>query len=262
MVAFAFVLHPAPVALDPEAVRRAHQRLCPQAPALQVQPSEAEADADGVSTICLRFADGAGEVIAATASASIPDGEAEQASELSVFRFRPAWEPIGPHLAHTTVVLHGAEGLAPGPRLARLTWACAAVAQASQAQAIYWGNGRVTTEAEVFLDTARGLAEDDLPLPIWTGVSVAQERGGVSFLSLGIEPQFGLPDLLLWAPQAAGDEALGLLFDLHSYVIGRGQPIAPGETVGRSAEERLTVRYETSPVDDEKQVWCVDLPAD
>ena len=53
---------------------------------------------------------------------------------------------------------------------------------------------------------------------------------------------------------------LEFFYDLLAYVARSGKKIAAGETVGRSATERLKVQYVPSPVDPETEVWLVELP--
>lgn len=50
------------------------------------------------------------------------------------------------------------------------------------------------------------------------------------------------------------------MFDLLAYVAQRGEAIPEGETVGRTDEERLRVRYVTSPLNSKAKVWRVELP--
>jgi hypothetical protein len=71
--------------------------------------------------------------------------------------------------------------------------------------------------------------------------------------------QLELPDLLLVAPSGKADEALPMLYDLLAYVVSRGRPLAEGDTVGRTAAEKLPVHYVPSPVDPKMNVWRVEL---
>jgi hypothetical protein len=64
----------------------------------------------------------------------------------------------------------------------------------------------------------------------------------------------------LVAPKSAGKDALATFFDLLAYLAERGEPLPEGDTVGRSADERLPVRYVPSPIDPGKTVWRVELP--
>jgi len=72
--------------------------------------------------------------------------------------------------------------------------------------------------------------------------------------------QLGLPDLLLVVPQDSESSALEIFFDLLAYVAERGQAIPNGDTVGRTATEKLRVKYVKSPVDSSKKVWRVEVP--
>jgi hypothetical protein len=56
-----------------------------------------------------------------------------------------------------------------------------------------------------------------------------------------------------------GSDALGTFFDLLAYLADRGEALPEGDTVGRSAEERLPVHYVPSPVDPSKKVWRVEI---
>jgi hypothetical protein len=70
--------------------------------------------------------------------------------------------------------------------------------------------------------------------------------------------QLELPNLLLFIPEAKGDEALGMAFDLLGHVVRSGKAVPEGATVGRTASEKLPVHYIRSPVDPKAQVWMVE----
>jgi hypothetical protein len=94
---------------------------------------------------------------------------------------------------------------------------------------------------------------------LWCGVSVAADPHRVQLLSLGMA-QLGLPDLLLNAARIDGGPALDTFFELLASLTHRGAPLEAGHNVGRTASERIQVRYQPSPIDPGVQVWCVDLP--
>jgi hypothetical protein len=95
---------------------------------------------------------------------------------------------------------------------------------------------------------------------LWTGLSIGAEPDGrMSLLSLGMK-QLQLPDLLLVARKSEGNAALGAFFDFLGMLAKFGKPLPEGDTVGRSAAERLPVRYVPSPIDAAVQVWRVELP--
>ena len=189
---------------------------------------------------------------------AVPDGEAEAAVRFSLSAMGTGWK-LPPHAAHLVVSLGNAGGASPVACLSAFTALVAAVTEASRAVGVYWGSAGATHDPEFVLSLARdeGLAPRVM---LWNGVGIGREPDGrLTLLSLGME-QLQLPDLQLIAPGTQGGEVLGTLFDLLTYVTERGEAILEGETVGRSAEERLPVRYVPSPIDPRKQVWQVELP--
>lgn len=194
-----------------------------------------------------------GSLIIAHMPAAIPDGEADAAADFSLGRFGtgPAWQP---HETHLTVVL--TSGDAPDLEVVTFfTQAVAAVAEAAQATGVYWGSGNVAHEASFFVD----MADTDMPLMLWSGVSFARNDDEVSFLTTGLR-QFGLPELCIKAPPSMGNEALACLFDFAGYIVSRGQELPDGDTIGRTAAEKLKVSYETSPFDESERVAVLTLP--
>lgn len=188
---------------------------------------------------------------------AVPKGEADDAVRFSVSALGTGWK-LPSHKAHLMVNLRDAETQSHIETLSRFTSLLAAVAEASQAVGIYWGNAGATHDPKFFMSIAR---ERDLvsQIMLWTGVSIARDDNGrLSLLSLGMK-QLNLPDLLLTAPKSAGNTALATFFDFLVYVANLGKPIPEGDTVGRTANERLAVHYVPSPIDPNTKVWRVDL---
>jgi hypothetical protein len=188
----------------------------------------------------------------------VPKGEADDAARFSVSALGTKWKPP-PHSAHLLVTLSGSDSSRRQTNVSCFTSLLAAVSKASGAVGIYWGNAGATHDPAFFASVAKEVGAGSRMM-LWTGVSVARESDGrLSLLSLGME-QLDLPDLLLIAPRSMnGTEALGSFFDFLSYVAERGTPIPEGETVGRTADERLRVHYVPSPSDGSKQVWRVEF---
>ena len=199
-----------------------------------------------------------GTVFVALLAAPVPNGEADDATRFSMSAMGTNWKPP-PHAAHLLVTLSGLESESKQTVMLCFTSLVAAVCKASGAVGVYFGDAGATHDPEFFMAVAR---EPELVslLMLWTGVSVARESDGrLSMLSLGMQ-QLDLPDLLLVAPRSTpGTEALATFFDLLAYVVRREEAIPDGDTVGRSAEERLSVHYVSSPRDNTKQVWRVEL---
>ncbi len=82
----------------------------------------------------------------------------------------------------------------------------------------------------------------------------------VQLLSTGLR-QFGLPEMMITAPRSGSGGALAYLFDMAAYVVRRGQAIPENDTVGRTATEKLRVRYQPSPVLPDERIAVIDLPS-
>lgn len=188
---------------------------------------------------------------------AVPNGEADHAAPLSVSAFGTGWK-LPSHKAHLVVTFRGSDSASLSDSLSLFTSLLAAVVKSSNAVGVYWGAAGATHDAKFLLSIAQ--EEDvDARIMLWTGVSLSREPDGrLSLLSLGMH-QLNLPDLLLIAPKSAGNEALGAFFDLLGYVCKLGKPLPDGDTIGRTAEERLPVRYVPSPRDPGKKVLRVEL---
>lgn len=210
-----------------------------------LQPRDADKDA-----VVVRL--GEGEAIVSAMPAPVPKGEADAVVRHSLSSLR-GWT-LPRHGGHLVVAALGKDDGGLGA-LTRFTRLVAAVSDAAKGVGVYWGPGPVTHEPEFF----SALAKDELPLALWVGASIAPAAGGrVEVLSRGLK-QFKLPELLLTAPGLSND-AVGFFYDLLGYVVRRGAVPRAGETVGRTAEEKLEVSVVDSPVPGEAKVWRVELP--
>jgi len=189
---------------------------------------------------------------------AVPNGEADQGAQFSLSSFRNQWE-LPPHRAHLVVTFNATAESPPIVQLSRFTSLVAAVTKVSPAVGVYWGSAGATHDSEFFVSVA---SEQDVisRMMLWSGVSIAREEDGrLSLLSLGME-QLNLPNLLLVAGTSSESVALETMFDLLAYVAERGEPLSEADTVGKTADEKLPVRYVPSPVDSSKKVWRVELP--
>lgn len=243
-------------ALDPSAIIDAYRQLGGDGPALaELGPVDASSGADDPAALHIRLGDD--EVLAMPIAAPVPHGEADEAARFSVSVFSSE-EPLPPHAAHLIVTMLGQARPLDVDRKRRFTRLVAAIVQSTGAIGVYAGAAGATHPATFYVELAR---DTDLPLLLWTGVSLAGDEARLSLLSLGMA-QFELPDLLLETPRAMGTDALGFFFDLLEYVLTRGAAIPDGETVGRTPDERLPVTYVPSPIDASRQVFRVEVPPD
>jgi hypothetical protein len=249
----AFVLLAQPTAPKGEDIERAFPAFAGKGQRLRFRPGKARKSA---TVDPLEFELGAGgTAFVAFMPVPVPNQEADDAARYSVSALGDRWK-LGAHRAHLVVTARGETRSAE--TLSSFTSLVAAVAEASSAVGIYCGNAGATHDPKFFEEIAR---EKDTAsrLVLWTGVSIAREKSGhLGLLSLGMK-QLDLPDLLLLVPGTKSDEALGLMFDLLGTMVRLGKALPEGDTVGRTAAEKLPVHYVPSPVDPNVKVWRVEL---
>lgn len=215
------------------------------APNVRAWDSEsAELDVDGVTTIVSLM------------PFPVPKQEAEAAAARSLSAMRSGGFSPAPHVAHL-MIASTSPTHSHVERLLRHTRVVAALTKVSRAIGVYEGNASATHEPSFYVNVAANGPQP--PLMLWNGVSIAKGAETTEVLTLGMG-QLELPDLLLVVPSGQGNEGLAFVFDLLSYVISRGSAIPEGETVGRTAEEKLPVSYVPSPVDPATRVMKVELP--
>ncbi|MDQ1354145.1 MAG: hypothetical protein QG657_4454 [Acidobacteriota bacterium] len=198
------------------------------------------------------------ELFVALMPVPVPKGEADDGVQFSLSSFENGWK-LPPHCAHLLVAFHAAPDSKPIVRLSRFTSLLAAVTKASPAVGVYWGNAGATHDPEFFKLVA---SDQDVAqrVMLWSGISIAREKDGrLSLLSLGLK-QLELPDLLLVVGKSSEEDAFEVMFNLLAYVAERGEALPEGDTVGRTADERLPIHYVDSPIDSKKKVWRVELP--
>jgi hypothetical protein len=244
----AFVLLSNPVDLDPVRVRLALARAWDE----PITPASGSGE-DGA----LSFSVGErNTLILMPVAAPVPDGEAEAMAGYSISSLGTDWQP-SPHNAQIIATLQEEDTHPSTRRLLRFSRLLAGVIDGVDGVVgIYCGEAHATHDPDFFRDMA--MEESMLPVHLWNGVSIAANEERVSLLSLGGK-QLGQPDLKLTGPRADGAALIDFFFNLLEYAAKRGEPVAEGETVGRSAEEKLVVRHEPSPISEGETVWCVDI---
>lgn len=219
------------------------------------QPVSVSADKEGSDILSAELPGGRSAFVAFV-PAPVPDGEAEQFVPYSLSAMGSGWQ-LPEYPAHAMVTMMGDDEVIDVESLELFTKLVASVVEASHAVGVYWAATGATHNSEFVLDVAN--AEGLQPIMLWNGISIARgDDGRISLLSLGMS-QLGLPNLMLSAPESQGNAAIEVMLDLLGYLIQRGEPIPDGDTIGFSAEQKLPIRYEQSPIDPEVQVWCVDL---
>ncbi len=208
----------------------------------EVTVEAVEEDAPSDTTFTLLTGDGAGWTVSHMPGV-VPAGDLERALALS-----PGIDADAPVLAHRTHLIVVSQGgaLAPVERRSHLSIGVAAAADASDAVAVYWGEGSVLHEVADFVQHVQA---EPIPVPLWFGVSVARPADdAIEFLSVGLR-YVAHPDLLITARIADADDAFSFLYDCASYAIENGRTLRAGESIGISETHALAITDVESPVE-------------
>jgi hypothetical protein len=248
----AFVLVRESVTPGAEELEAAYAAMWPQATPFLVETGDE--DEDGATVISLIGPDGQAHV--APMAMPVPGGEAEDAARFSL-AFLGQEPDVPSHGAHLIVAYFPADELSLVDELKAFTRLLATVLAVTEGDSLYWGNASATHPADFFLQIAAG---DELPIALWSGVSLASTADGRhSFLSLGMS-QLMLPDLLLTAPLEEANEGLQFFLQTLNETVVEGEAPDDGSAAGRTPGERLLVRHEPNPLDATQTVFVIDLP--
>jgi hypothetical protein len=121
-----------------------------------------------------------------------------------------------------------------------------AAAVISDAAGIYWGSGTVVHEPQAFADTTAELEPDDVNPSLWIDMRLEQnEDESYRFFTTGLSA-FGQPEMEIDRSERPPEDILNFCFDIIAYLLNSRVTIGNGETVGRSADEKVRVTYAPS----------------
>ena len=173
----------------------------------------------------------------------------------------PPPEDIAAAPAHLVV---GAVGLTGDDRdrdtvMAKLT---AAVVDCTDAVAAMLGHGVILHRAGIFADAAKLAADEHGPLPVELAVDITaapESATRMSFLTHGMQ-RYGREELYVTCP-IEGTGALSFVYAIARWMLADPTVRLPtGDTVGRTAEEKLPVQRVPSPTGEGPKVIRLDLP--
>ncbi len=149
------------------------------------------------------------------------------------------------HTHHFIVSLMGGPD-GPLERHIWLTKFVAAVMELSDAAGVYWGSGTVVHSPKLFCDLAEVASPDDFMPQLWIDMRIwGDEKHRVYFATTGMAA-FGLLEIEVDGAKWDPSELAEFCGNIATYVIKRGESIPDGNTLGRSAKEKIKVRHAPS----------------
>lgn len=148
------------------------------------------------------------------------------------------------HRAHLIVTLRS-DWEDPIRKHLLLTDFIAAIVEAVEAPAVYWGAGGVVQPAHLFCQWAAGAGPDDLPLFLWADFRLFPHEGAPFVATSGLAA-FRVMEIEGGSRRLKPMELVGKVFDIAHYTCTRGPVLNDGDTIGESDQERIRIRHAKS----------------
>ena len=167
---------------------------------------------------------------------------------------------IEQHAAHLVVTAFSLanEQLSPDITMGKLT---AAVIRSSPAVAAMYGHGAMFHDAELFAGFVAA-AGDAIATEVAVDITAAQEGPGrMSFLTHGLD-RYGREEFFVTSSTTDTGALEYVMALVRWMIVDRDKVLPTGDTVGRTADERVVIQRVPSPIPDKAPVIRLDLDLD
>jgi hypothetical protein len=153
-----------------------------------------------------------------------------------------ATEQLRDHTAHLIVALLQGRSQ-PVQRHLRLTTLLAALTELCDAAGVYYCLGTVVHEPNIFREQAAQLSPDNLLPNLWVDMRLGpNEDGSVRYFTTGME-SLGHREIEIDGSRRSPEEVYQFCYSIIDYLLTNDVHLKDGETVGRSAQEKIGVRH-------------------
>ncbi len=166
------------------------------------------------------------------------------------------------HQSHVLITLLD-EGRRAIDKSIRLTQLAAAAAIAAAAPVgIFWGPGRLIHKAADFVDVARDMTSDKLPLFLWIDFRVVEEaEGKLALFTTGLQ-SLGYLELEVAGYGGSAARLVESVFNVAHYILEGKGTIRDGHTIGLADGTELSARGAASFCDPELEVLRLEFSAE
>ncbi len=164
------------------------------------------------------------------------------------------------HQAHLLVTLLDEGGRAVD-KCSYLTQFVSALASASPAIGVFWGPGRLVHQPRAFVDQAKQMSHENLPLYLWIDFRIEQIADqSLRMFTTGLK---ALGQLELEVPLYHGtpQQLLEFVYNVAHYLLDKKKQVHEGETIGLTDEVKATVKFGKSMLDDAADVLQLEFDA-
>ena len=126
--------------------------------------------------------------------------------------------------------------------------------------AVYWGSANIVHEPSAFVDilAESGQTVENLPVSLWVGFLRDYHKDKtVSLYTDGLDV-LGAKEFEIVKSKKKMSDLYEFLFNVSLYAAFHGDVVKDGDTLGGSAEERITSKWTDSAIDREGKVVRID----
>ncbi len=162
------------------------------------------------------------------------------------------------HTAHylLTLVSEDRDRIATSLRLTQLA---AAVATVARPIALLWGPAGRIHQAAAFLEQAKDLSRDLLPLHLWLDFRVEPRGSGLSWLFTTGMRRLGQPEIEIMPTAKPPQQLLEAAYNTAHFLLDNKEPIQEGTTLGLPDGTQAAVNRAPSLVASELDVFQMTL---
>ena len=169
-----------------------------------------------------------------------------------------AAERMKHHASHILVALVGDKGDLI-QRAINLTQLTAVVAASVGAAGVCWGGGTLVHDPQVFIEQAEEVSRINLPLLLWIDFRIEQnDDESYRLFTTGMKV-FEHDEIEIPRSTKPPAEIFNFACSIADYILTSGKTIQDGETIGRSAEEKVSVSYGPSMWDSKITAMRLDF---
>jgi hypothetical protein len=149
-----------------------------------------------------------------------------------------ATETLKSHTSHIVVaVAGGSDHLIE--RNITLTHLTAAVALHTDAAGVYWGSGTLIHEPQAFIEQTQAISRENLPLPLWIDFRVEpNDDDSCRLFTTGMKA-FGKMEIEIPHSNEKPADVFNFACCVADYILTKNPNIEDGQTIGRSASEKV-----------------------
>ncbi|HVW97547.1 MAG TPA: DUF4261 domain-containing protein [Mucilaginibacter sp.] len=180
-----------------------------------------------------------GETIAlANIGVPIPWGDIEGTAQYA-YNWPSALKDLEGHTGHAIVsIMAGTKSSLE--RFKILSQVLSAVLMTSEAVAVYQGSQSLLIPRIQYLTYIESLKENEIPLALWIYIGLRNTDKGNNAYTYGLK-DFQKSEIEIINSKLTLEELFDLLFNITSYVIGNDVTLKEGETIGLTAEQKVSI---------------------